>query len=177
MTEIQISEGDLIDSVKNGESSGFNYLYTHYSPVLFAVILDKVVCYHTSKDILQEVFIRIHEKFELYDPARGRLFTWMLQITRHKVIDYFRSSSYKARHLSIEMRGEIPIPRSFDAIGIWGLVSKLDVKYQVVIRLAYFFGYSQVEISHKLAIPLGTVKTRLSVGLSILRSYCFEFIQ
>ncbi len=167
-------ESRLINSIKNGDSAAFSYLYKSYSQALFTVIYDKIRCYHTSKDLLQDVFIRIHEKFEQYDPARGRLYTWMLSITKHRITDYLRSAVYKMRAMSSETNGDIAIHRSVDAIGITRFLFKLDKKYQPIMKLAFYEGYSQVEISKELEIPLGTVKTRMRTALSILRSYCFD---
>ncbi len=90
------------------------------------------------------------------------------------VTDYFRSATCKARVLSRETKDDAAMYWSVDAIGVSRFVFRLDEKYQSIMILAYYDGYTQVEISKKLGIPFGTLKTRMRVGLSMLKSYCFD---
>ncbi len=170
MSKTLIAESELIQYLKNKDSFGYTYLYEHYSQALYAYISVKVKCHHTSQDLLQEVFIKVYEKFDQYDPVRGRLYTWMIHIAQNRVTDYFRSSLYKARITFHELSKGIAVSKSFDAVGVSRLVMKLEMKYQSVIRLSYYEGYTQVEIARQLGIPVGTVKTRLNAGLWRLKS-------
>ncbi len=75
--------------------TAFSYLYDNYSGALNGIINQIVPESETANDVLQEVFVSIWRKIESYDPAKGRLFTWMLNIARNASIDKIRSRSYR----------------------------------------------------------------------------------
>ena len=73
----------------------FGYLYDNYSGALLGVVSAIVVDQETARDVLQEVFINIWRKIESYDPTKGRLFTWMMNVARNAAIDKIRSRGYQ----------------------------------------------------------------------------------
>jgi RNA polymerase sigma-70 factor (ECF subfamily) len=89
------SEQDLVAALKAKDKSAFAYLYDHYSGSLYSIILQIVRNPTPAKDVLQEVFINIWRRIDSYDPAKGSLFTWMLNISRNASIDLLRSAGYK----------------------------------------------------------------------------------
>ena len=129
-----------------------------------------------AEDILQETFVKIWNNFSAYDSSRGRLFTWMLNIARNLTIDTIRSKSYKKQ--SKIQRSEIAVNNTannvnendkFDALGIRNQLQSLKGDQRQIIDLCYFEGLTQDEVSKKLGIPLGTVKTRMRTAISVLR--------
>lgn len=172
------SEEELIDLLKYKDRSAFEYLYDNYSKALFGVINKMLNNQELSEDILQEAFIKIWNKFEDYDPSKGRLFTWMINITRNLTIDTLRSKDYKKQSKilnkensvdNISIKNASDSVDNFDALGIRKHVSSLKDDQKVIIDLAYFKGYTQDEISKHLSIPLGTVKTRMRSAILELR--------
>ena len=89
------TEQELIAALQAGDEQAFSYLYDHYSGSLYSIILQIVKIPETANDVLQEVFINIWRKIATYDPVKGRLFTWMLNISRNASIDMLRSKSYQ----------------------------------------------------------------------------------
>jgi RNA polymerase sigma factor (sigma-70 family) len=89
------SEEDLVALLKSGDESAFSYLYDHYSGALNGIIFRMINDTGLAEDILQEAFVKIWNNFSSYDPSKGRLFTWMLNITRNLAIDTIRSKGYK----------------------------------------------------------------------------------
>src|SRR4029077_10072222 len=89
------NEAELISLLLDKNEQAFSYLYNNYSAALLGIINqiipDKEICL----DILQEVFINIWRKIDLYDADKGRLFTWMLNIARNAAIDKIRSRGYQ----------------------------------------------------------------------------------
>ena len=81
--------------LKSRDSKAFGYLYDNYSASLYTIIAQLVDDMEVANDVLQEVFINIWRKIESYDPVKGRLFTWMLNIARNASIDTLRSKSYQ----------------------------------------------------------------------------------
>lgn len=174
MSEKKYTEQQLVSLLKQKDKAAFSYLYDNYSSALYGIAL-KILNQdeETSKDILQETFIKIWKSMESYEPTKGTLFTWMLNITRNGAIDKLRLLKKVSIH-SINDNVHI-VDRIHqhtigeDKIGVKEVVKNLKPEYKSVIDLAYFGGYTQEEISEELNIPLGTVKTRVRAALIELR--------
>ena len=92
MPEIKkYSEEELIYLLKNRDQPAFSYLYDNYSGALFGIIYKMLEDRELAEDVLQEAFVKIWNNFSNYDSLKGRLFTWMLNITRNLTIDTVRS--------------------------------------------------------------------------------------
>ena len=173
---LKYSEEDLVNLVLQKDQQAFSYLYDNYAGALNTVIFKMVENKELAEDVLQEAFVKIWNNFENYDKSKGRLFTWMLNITRNLTIDTLRSKSFKKQKKisgdenSVSSLEEIKtgIDR-YDAMGLRKQVSNLKEDQRSIIDMAYFFGYTQDEISKHLGIPLGTVKTRMRTAIIELR--------
>jgi RNA polymerase sigma factor (sigma-70 family) len=170
------NEQELIIALKGRDDQAFSYLYDHYSGSLFSIIVQIVKSPEVASDVLQEVFVNIWRKMESYDPLKGRLFTWMLNISRNASIDMLRSKNYqnnqKNREITDTVYGNDQVTQtSIDSIGLTKFLGKLRPEQRVLIELAYFKGYTHEEISQIEDIPLGTVKTRIRNALLQLREY------
>ncbi|MBA4168587.1 MAG: sigma-70 family RNA polymerase sigma factor [Chitinophagaceae bacterium] len=162
--------------LKNRDDKAFGYLYDNYSGSLYTIISQIVIDLELANDVLQEVFINIWRKIESYDPIKGRLFTWMLNIARNASIDTLRSKSYQnsQKNQSIPEQEDWNIGvagANIDHIGFRKVLERLKKEHRVLIELAYFKGYTHEEISEIEGIPLGTVKTRIRNALMQLREY------
>jgi RNA polymerase sigma factor (sigma-70 family) len=170
------SEQELVAALKAKDDQAFSYLYDHYSGALFSVILPIVKLPESASDVLQEVFVNIWRKIGTYDPIKGRLFTWMLNISRNASIDMLRSKNYQNSQKNQEITDTVyshdqVTQTSIDSIGLSKFLGKLRPEQRVLIELAYFKGYTHDEISQIEDIPLGTVKTRIRNALLQLREY------
>src|SRR4051812_14493882 len=81
--------------LKQRDETAFAYLYDNYAGALNGVISRMVDDEQTAEDILQEAFVKIWNNFSQYDNTKGRLFTWMVNLTRNLTIDMLRSKGYK----------------------------------------------------------------------------------
>ncbi len=156
----------------------FSYLYDNYAPALNAVIYRMVENRELSEDILQEAFVKIWNNFTSYDKTKGRLFTWMLNLTRNLTIDTLRSKSYKKQtkisgneNTVSNIQDSNTGIEKFDSVGLAKQLSYLKPDQKIIIDLAYFNGFTQDEISKQLNIPLGTVKTKMRSAILELRKY------
>lgn len=170
------SEEELIYLLKNRDQSAFSYLYDNYSAALYGVIYKMLENHELSEDVLQEAFIKIWNNFSNYDNLKGRLFTWMLNITRNLTIDTIRSKDYKkqakiqnSENAVNNISDKANTAESFDALGIRKHLTLLKNDQKQIIDLAYFGGLTQEEISKNLNIPLGTVKTKMRMAIIELR--------
>jgi len=175
MPEIQkYNETDLILLLKKREQSAFSYLYDHYSGALYSIILSILPDKELANDVLQEVFVKIWRQVDSYNAAKGRLFTWMMNIARNASIDMLRSKGYQKAQQNRELTEAVyekggSIVTNINQIGLRKLVHSLKEEYKVLVELSYFQGFTQDEISKTLNMPLGTVKTRLRSALLLLR--------
>lgn len=177
MTEsTKYREEDLIILLRSGERPAFEYLYDNYSGALFGIIFKMINDQHLAEDVLQEAFVKIWNNFSAYDATKGRLFTWMVNLTRNLTIDTIRSKAYK-KQTKIQ-NSDIAVSyvtnntnesERFDTLGLRNQVKLLKEDQKQIIDLAYFDGFTQEEISKKLGIPLGTVKTRMRAAISVLK--------
>ncbi len=174
MQELKYNEAELVGMLKQRTQSAFNYLYDNYSASLYTVILSILQDKELANDTLQEVFIKIWRQIEQYNPDKGRLFTWMVNISRNASIDILRSKDYHSQKQNRELTENVynaasTVNIETDKIGLRKIISNLKDDQKILIELAYFQGYTQDEISKFLNMPLGTVKTRLRNALIQLR--------
>jgi RNA polymerase sigma factor (sigma-70 family) len=170
------SEEELIQHLLSGDSKRFEMLYDHFSPVLFGITKKIVKNEELAEDVLQDGFLKVWNKAGSYDPKKSRLFTWMLNIIRNTAIDHLRSKQGKLerKNQSMEAVTVLDMPAlitesDHEHIGLKKIVGELKQDQHEIINLAFFEGYTQEEISKKLQIPLGTVKTKCRTALLLLR--------
>jgi RNA polymerase sigma factor (sigma-70 family) len=171
---LKYTEPELVTLLKKRSQTAFNYLYDNYSGALYGVILSILTDKELAGDVLQEVFVKIWRQIEQYDAEKGRLFTWMVNISRNASIDMLRSKGYNSQKQNRELTENVysaagTVSTETDKIGLRKLVTGLKDDHKVLVELAYFQGYTQDEISKLLNVPLGTVKTRLRSALLQLR--------
>ena len=152
-------------------------LYDNYSAAMYGVIHRIIQNDAIAEDVLQEAFIKIWNNFLQYDSAKGRLFTWMVNICRNLSIDKVRSKDFANQNKNQQIEKIVSFDVSLssasynpDTIGIKEIVRKLEPEYRIVIDLLFFEGYSQSEAAEKLNIPLGTVKTRSRAAIQKLKT-------
>lgn len=163
--------------LKQQSREAFNYLYKQYSAVLYGVICKVIYDEQTAQDVLQDVFVKIWNNIEQYNPQKGRIYTWMINIARNAAIDKLRSKGEIMKgkiqtgdDIVSNLERGMKTEQATDTIGLRKMVSGLKPEYETIINLAYFKGYTLDEISKTLGIPLGTVKTRMRHAIQQLRA-------
>ncbi len=176
------SEEELIVLLKERNESGFHYLYDHYSGALYGIILRIVQSKEYTEEIIQDVFVKIWNSIQQYDSSKGRFYTWMINIARNTAIDYLKSKGFqnelKNQSLPDFVYNSAELSttnNSSDFIGFNKVIEGLEVDKQELIDLAYYQGYTQNEISEKLKIPLGTVKTKMRNALMKLKDLLKDY--
>ncbi len=176
--KIILSEEELIDALRKQHKVGIEQLYDRYSTALYGVIVRIVQTEEIAEDVMQEAFLKIWNTFGAFDESKGRLFTWIINIARNLAIDKVRSKDYKNSTKNQDLENtviQIDTNRSTsynaDTLGVKDLLEYLRPEQKVIVDLVYFKGYTHVEAAEELNIPLGTVKTRLRMGIITLRKY------
>ena len=171
------SEQELVTLLQQQSENAFSYLYDNYSAALLGIINSIVQEKESANDVLQEVFVNIWKKISSYDPSKGRLFTWMLNVARNAAIDKIRSKGHRdslknqpfPKNVDTNITRTVTAPDVKD-VGLKKILLSLKEEQRILIDLSYFQGYTHEEISKGLNIPLGTVKTRIRSALTQLRT-------
>lgn len=172
---MKISNHHLIIRLQAQDKSVIEELYDQYSDTLYGIVLRIVQQEALAQDVLQESFVKIWKNGHKYDGSKGTLFTWMLNICRNTAIDKTRSANYRRQSKihtidqTVYNSEKWSCEQKPDHIGLKQEVVKLEEKYREIIELIYFQGYTQQEVTDHLNIPLGTVKSRVRIGLRELR--------
>lgn len=158
-------------------------VFDRYGDLVYSTALRVLRDPHLAQDISQEIFIRLWRKPQSYVAERGRFLTWLISVTRNRAVDEVRSRGRRQRHETAspeEQEREFPAGESNDpALSaqlaeesriVRAALAELPPEQREVIELAYFGGLTQQEISDRLAQPLGTVKTRIRLGMQKLRA-------
>ena len=166
-------EKEIVSLLKNSDKRAISLLYENYADALYGVIRKVIKDEDTAQDVLQETFVKIWRYAKKYDATKAKLFTWLYRIAYNTAID-------KTRYLKNKTEKEVQIETSSvykittnalnqDVLDIKTHLSTLDEKYQIVINALFFEGMTQQEASDELDIPLGTIKSRLKIGLRELK--------
>jgi len=169
----------LIHRVAQGDEAAFRHLYEKYLDAVYSLALKITHDPHMAEDIAQDVFLRLWLRAEQYRSQRGRVLTWLLSITRNHAIDCIR---YHNRRPVAEEELD---PRRLDTAKrtIWQAfeddvlrlsLDELPHEQRQCLELAFFYGLSHSDIANMLNIPLGTVKSRIRLGLQKLRAIYLE---
>lgn len=159
------------------DRSALEYLYDHYSGALYGAIFRIIQKDTVAEEVLQDVFLKIWDKFDNYDSSRGKLFTWLLNVSRNQAIDKTRSKEISKERKTGDLEKVVSkvenqeyIEQSIDSIGIKDILQNLPEEQRFVVEYLYLNGYTQSELAEEFNIPLGTVKTRLRLAMQQLRT-------
>ncbi|MCK0191365.1 RNA polymerase sigma factor [Arenibacter sp. F20364] len=166
-------ENHIVELLQERNDKAISLLYEHYGDTLYGVAYKVVRDEELAQDVVQESFIKIWKKSDSYDATKAKLFTWLFRITRNTAIDKLRSVNNKSdKEIQMDVsdvyklgtEGIIP-----DLMDVQDNLDKIDSKYQIVLDALFFQGMTQQEASEELDIPLGTIKSRLKIGLRELK--------
>ncbi len=170
---ISAIEKEIVALLQNSDKKAITLLYTNYADALLGVVKKVIADDETAQDVLQETFVKIWRYAKKYDANKAKLFTWLYRIAYNTALDKIRSQKNKIKHeVQMETSSVYKVTSNQlnqDVIDIKKHLNNLDNKYQIVINALYFEGMTQQEASDELEIPLGTIKSRLKIGLRELK--------
>jgi RNA polymerase sigma-70 factor (ECF subfamily) len=145
----------------NGDKLAFEAIYDRYGDLVYSTALRVLRDPHIAEDMSQEIFVRLWRKPASYVAERGRFLTWLISVTRNRAVDEIRSRGRRQRYETASPEE----PRTVRAA-----LAELPPEQRQAIELAYFGGHTQQEIAERLGQPLGTVKTRIRLGMQKMRA-------
>jgi RNA polymerase sigma factor (sigma-70 family) len=170
-----IDEADLVQRLRSKDRAALEYLYDHYSGALYGIVIRILKNDDVAEEVLQDVFLKIWNRFENYDELKGRLFTWMINLARNLAIDKTRSKEISKKQKTGGLETIVNddkigfIEQGIESIGIQEALNSLTEEQKFVVEKLYLAGYTQSELAEEFNIPLGTVKTRLRLAMQQLR--------
>jgi RNA polymerase sigma-70 factor (ECF subfamily) len=178
-SSLPTTEAELVGALKGGHLGAFTLLYERYAPALFGVLLRLVNDQDQAQDLLQDAFLKSWVNRHRYDPEQGRLFTWLLTLTRRLAYDELKGQQVRlSTHSSLGASLHEPCySMAPEGVLAHSLMDHLAPKHRVIIELVYFRDYTRQEVADELALPIGTVKTRCRVALQHLRQMLHQDIR
>jgi RNA polymerase sigma-70 factor (ECF subfamily) len=184
---------ELVLRLAQGDERALGLLYDRYGAVLYAVAYRIVGQKADAEEVVMEAFAQAWREAPRFDAARGSVAAWLSMMSRSRALDQVRSHSRRARITEAAgrdapesgpaMSAGSPLPNEpVEAAerrrAVQGALAELAPPQRVAIELAYFEGLSQSEVAERLKEPLGTIKTRMRLGMQKLRDalkpYYFE---
>ena len=174
-----VDDLELLRAIARNDQYAFMQLYQQYCNLVFSLALRVVRHQVLAEEVTQDVFLKLWQQPERWDPALGQFSSWLLTITRNAAIDRLRKEQ---RHMTpnnaaaeplFEQATEAPIsddPLWFEGQILARLIKELPTEQRQLVELAFYQGYTHSELAEGLQLPLGTVKTRLRSGLQKLRT-------
>jgi len=173
----------LLARVVKGDHQAFSQLYDQSSTLLYTMALRILGNREEAAELLQDVYLEVWRKVSRYDVGRGTPVAWLVTLTRSRAIDRLRSRASRGQQKSTDSLDGASAaqvqdqgPNPFDAQAdqeiralVGGAMAALPQAQQQALELAYYEGLSHAEIAARLNQPLGTVKTRIKLGMSKLR--------
>jgi RNA polymerase sigma-70 factor, ECF subfamily len=175
-----LADEDLISLVEAGDAEAFATLYDRHSRAAFSLAYRMMGERQAAEDLAQDAFIKVWRGAASYRAERGSVRTWILSIVHNRGIDQLRSYASRRR---TQDKIEASAPRSQPSEAFtetWRNSQRDQVREALntlpqeqlkILELAYFSGYTHVEIAELVGLPLGTVKGRMRLGLKKIRAY------
>lgn len=167
-------DGTVLDAVRRGDARALEELYRRHSPRLYALLLRMLRENADAEEILQETFVDAWRRAGEYAASRGSVEAWLITIARSRAIDRIRNRGARLRLVrQTEQQAPADAPQSeppdvHAQTRLRRALGTLPPEQRRALELAYWEGLSQSEISEHTGDPLGTVKTRVRLGLQRL---------
>lgn len=172
----EATERELSARFRGGDAHALEEIYRRWSPVVFTMALRFVGDRGDAEDITQKTFVSAWTSRRSYDPAKAKLSTWLIAITRRRIADTLEARA-RMRALHDELQrfttaddvvgAEIDLG---DRLLLADEIDRLEPDARRVLRLAFYDDLTHEQIADRLGMPLGTVKSHIRRSLIRLRS-------
>jgi RNA polymerase sigma-70 factor (ECF subfamily) len=180
-TQQHVAETDLMRRVAQRDQAAFDALYARYASVVFAVVYRILGSRPDTEEVVLDVFTQAWRIADRYDPRKSRVDSWLIMLARSRSLDRLRqrqrdmrvddaSEALAAEEPLVEIEGpehDVLIAERRQAVV--AALSQLPEAQRLPLELAYYKGLSQTEIAEETGEALGTIKTRMRLGLGKLR--------
>ena len=176
-----LADEDLISLVAaKGSAEAFAALYDRHGSAAYSLAYRMMGEKQAAEDLMQDAFLKVWRNAGGYRSERGSVRTWILSIVHNRGIDQLRSLASR-RRTQDRVEASAPVSQPSEAFAqtwrnsqreqVREALGTLPAEQLKILELAYFSGYTHVEIAELLELPLGTVKGRMRLGLKKIRDY------
>ncbi len=178
ITETHHEGIDLIERIRQQDEGALTEMYERYGQRVYNIAMHVLRNPVAAEEITQDIFFELWRKPDSWDPAKGRLLSWLLAITRYRAIDRLRKEQRRPALTAVAIDDLAHLLGSRETVGdnqhdngelLRNLLRSLPGDQRQVINLAFFQGMTHSEIAEHLKLPLGTVKGRIRLGLEKLK--------
>ncbi len=147
-------------------------IYEEYYQKVFSYINSRINNYHDSEDLCEDVFTKVFRNMEKFDESKSALSTWIFNITKNTLIDFYRT-----RHDSYELLDNYEYEEEKNGVSeadladLAAALNKLSSEEKDIIVLKYYEGYSLKEIGEKMSLSYGVVKLRHNSALEKMKGF------
>ncbi|MBI5305535.1 MAG: sigma-70 family RNA polymerase sigma factor [Chloroflexi bacterium] len=180
------SDEQLVDALMRGETWVMSALYDRYGRLVFSLALRILNDRTAAEETVQEVFVKVWRRARNFDASRGKFSSWLTGIAHHHAIDELRRRRVRPSVAEDEMAvldvvDSGPAPhelavQSHERHRIREALGAIPLEQRRAIEMAYFEGLTQQEIADALEQPLGTIKTRMRLGMQKLKTLLDETV-
>ena len=182
MSYQHLEDEQLVSLIVQQDQGGLGALYDRYGKAVFGFVYNLLRDAGQAEEVVQEVFLRVWFRAATYRPERGRFQTWIMSMAHHRAVDELRKRRRLQNVLETEARLTLMDSRAQEDTAAKGAeqreeseivrkaLESLPQEQRQVIQMSYYEGYSQTEIAELLQHPLGTVKTRMRLGMQKLKT-------
>jgi len=154
-----------------------NELVSFFYREIYAYVYKQTIDKELSMDLTQEIFVNMLQSIVNYDEKKANFRTWLYKIATYKLVDYYRSRSYRYQQISEPLEDDWPdeedfaihLEYKFEVERISEFVKRLDSSRQQIFRLKLFGDYSFIQIANIMEIPESTVKTKYYTTLKLVQ--------
>lgn len=175
----RLADEELVGFVRDEDPGAFEVLYDRHATVAYSLALRVLHDADAAEDVVQDAFVSVWRRAETYHPGRGSFRSWLLSVVHNRAIDRLRTvAAATRRQNALESEFAIataPTGTSEEGVSrVLGQSIRADIAdlpddQAEVLKLAYYGGFTHNEIAQYLEIPIGTVKSRIRLGIEHLR--------
>jgi RNA polymerase sigma-70 factor (ECF subfamily) len=171
---------ELINRLRKGDKSAFREVYARYSQIVFNLALRML----RSREEAEEIFLQVWNKADSYDSERGAISTWIVNIARSRSIDKLRTLGYRDQTTELNEErvnsksdfSRIIEDREESRKIIREALDSLPDNQRIAIEMVFFEGLTHIEAAERLNEPVGTIKTRIRLGVAKLKEKISPYI-
>ena len=182
----KLDDNTLMHLMANRRQEALSELYDRYSRLVYSLTVNILADDALAEEVTQEVFLRMWDKADSFDPSLGKVSSWLASVARNRAIDVYRGrlkrpEGYLAG-FSIDNAPGLPAPHDVEGDveilhrneRVRHAMAQLPEVQRQALAYAFFLGYSHSQIAEQLNEPLGTVKTRIRLAMQTLRKILIE---
>ncbi|WP_394746797.1 RNA polymerase sigma factor [Spongiimicrobium salis] len=161
---------ELIKLLQEKDDQALSALYDRYSGAIYGVILRMCHEEEMAEELLQETFLKVWQKSHLYDPEKGKFYTWVYRIAKNSTLNALRRPKKLIQTEELSVYTDKSVDESqTDHTELQGAVQKLEPHHREAIDLVYFKGLTHREAHEEMGVPLGTFKSYIQQAIKGLR--------